>query len=480
MLRFSEELKKYDKTILDSDNITAKRKFIKEMRKTYPEASPGTKKLIINIIFKMCRDVHDIVRLDATSTFSQEIQIPREIIMQTITKTRSPDFHFSTQPYIGAMDCLLTDALPLVRIAAIKALSFSDYKGDPMITNEIMKTAAQMLNDNSNIVRAAAAVALRQSSQASNTLFSIEKAQIRMIVAMLEDSLQINRQESMLLVQRLLVDDVYHAKLLITGMATAATKYPQDRPLFISSSQEFGRNNWYYFHLAALKQIGIIPNNIDLYSMETVVPFAALFAARKVHPFSLPESIAKYSEVIDSIIEGCSDSAVKEAQRPVNLNEVQDYLNDCPRNSKFFLYEVNGLNDAISMLNKESAPQYYKIENVDGDLCTVDKLQVDIIAPKKNTFRSPNLYTPNVNFFNDVIIKLSYPVENDLYVEFSSPFGVERFQLQKSSDTIYKASPKMQFFGSTSSFKVTLVIGFVEKEAIIPIGQPNYIWFKAI
>ena len=300
-----DDITSFEKTILNSDNIMAKLEFIHDLKEYFPESPKNLKPVIINTIFKLCKDSHDIVRLHALLCFSDVIKIPNEMILQTISKERPKNFTFSSMPHIGAIETVISDSLPQIRVAAVQALANSELNDDS-ITNEIMKTAAHMLNDNSNIVRQAAAVALTKCSAASNTLFSIEKAQIRLLTAMLEDSLAQNRHETLQLIERTLVDDVQHAKLLITGMANSAAKFPEDRPQFIASAQEFGKNNWYYFHLAGLKSIHIIPQEIDPYSMETVIPFVALFAARKVHPFPLQKDISKYEDMIDSIIEGCN------------------------------------------------------------------------------------------------------------------------------------------------------------------------------
>ena len=342
-----------------------------------------------------------------------------------------------------------------------------------------MKMAAQMLNDNSNIVRQAAAVALTKCSAASNTLFPIEKAHIRMIIAMLEDSLQQNRQESLQLIQRTLVDDVQHAKLLLSGMATAATNFPQDRPLFIASAQEFGKNNWYYFHLAVLKSIHIIPQAIDLYTMETVIPFVALFAARKVHSFPLPKTIAKYEGVIDSIIEGCYDATRVETRNPANLEEMKALISDNPRNEKFFLFEVGNIDDAVSLIKEEKPPLEYAIETDESTgLSLVNRLKVELLQPKAPTTYQAIAYTPNVNLFFDVIAKVSYPVSRDLFVNISS--SGETYIMQKMENDIYKASPKIMFFNSFGAFKVELTFGFIDEgDQFIPISKPNQLWFQA-
>ena len=473
-----DEIVSFEKTILNSDNILAKLEYIRDLKDFYPQTSKDLQHVIIKSIFKLCKDSHDIVRLNALLCFSDDIKIPNEMIMQTIAKERPENFSFSSMPHIGVIETVLSDSLPEVRVAAINALANSEFK-DGSIAYPIMKTASQMLNDNSNIVRQAAAIALTKCCAASNSLFPIEKAQIRLLIAMLEDSLPQNRHQTLQLIQRTLVDDVQHAKILITGMANAAAKFYEDRPLFIASAQEFGKNNWYFFHLSGLKNIHIIPQLIDTYSMETVIPFVALFAARKVHSFPLPKEILKYEDMIESIIEGCNYSTREEKPRPVDLNSMKELIDDNPLNEKFFLYECGRVDDAVSYLKSQNMQHAYFHENdEETQLPCINKIKVELLHPITHS-QNPLKYDPNMNIFFDVVVKLSRPITQDLYVKiYPNPEII--CQMQKTPNQTYKASPKVKLPFSIHTFRMQMEFGFMEDVDFFPIDEPHDVWLLQV
>lgn len=463
-----------EKMVMNSNNINAKIEFIDTIKAKYPTADDATKKTIIFSLFKLCREDIDVVRLHAVQVFMDDISIPKEYISNLIIKpeTTFTAFKFNTYPYFGIFDTLLTDRLPLVRVSATQALSNSEFDQDQELSSVIMKTAAQMLNDNSNLVRAAAVHSLRKITSRNNTKFTIEKAQIRMVIAMLDDPIEENRHESLLLIKYLLVEDIQQVELMISGIALAASHYRHDRPLYIQSTRSFGANNWFFFHLAVLKILKIIPDELDLYSMTTVIPLAALFAARKVQCFPLPESIAQHEETIEAIIEGCSDVSVVEENRPVNLDELSDYIKDNSGNANYFYQECTGLADAVDYVTGSGKDNYFQIVKTDDGQTIVNKISVSLILPEENTPSTALVYD-RLAFFLPIQAKLNHPIENKLLVKSSAAF--DPLELE-GNGTLFKGSYKMQVVNSKIPYKITLQFMIQSEEGITNIGKPFDVW----
>lgn len=468
-MRFSD----VERMVLESDNVNAKLEFIESIKNQFDSASPNMKKTFIFSLFKLCRENHDIVRLNAVQLLATTISIPTDYISRLIIKPE-PDFHefkFEKFPFFGLFDTLLTDRLPLIRVAATQALANSEFKSNEELSSEVMRTAAQMLNDNSNLVRAAAVNSLAKITTANNTKFTIEKAQIRMVIAMLDDPIQENRHESLLLVKYLLVDDIHQVELMISGIAGAAQNHMHDRPLYIQSAKSFGVNNWYFFHLAVLKILKIIPDEIDLYSMTTVIPLAALFAARKVHCFPLPTTIAQHEEAIEAIIEGCSDVTYVEENQPANLDEIAEFIQDNPENAKFFSYECSGLCDAVDYIVGRTKDRFQVIPYEDAKI--VNKISVELILPERNTPQTALVYD-QLTFFLPIQAKLSHPIKNKLFVQSSAAFAPLELDC---NGLVYKGAYKIQVVHSISPYKVTFQFQILENNEMVNLDKPFEVWF---
>jgi len=408
-------LENCEKYILSSNGINSKIDFIKDLETLYLKSSEKVMNWIICSLFRFSKDFSTNVRLEALKILERTAVIPNHLVLQTLSKISNEKYNAYTQSYVNAIESRLTDPHPEVRIAAIKALAATPYRDNKEVSSAIMKTIAQSLNDNSDKVRAEAVKSLGKISSTTNDLFSVEKSQIRMLVAMMEDRDQINRKECLSLIKILIVDDIQQVQQLIEGLSKSVLRYPGDFMHYFLSSYMLGKHNHMYFHMINTKRYSLLPQEdvyFNPYSLNYLVIMASVAAAYHVTAFPLPVSFQFNFNALQSI------SHFVENRNAISEYNIIDesFLKAFPQMLRYFKYEVPCHKDDIDYYSNEYDKNMF-IQNMENSCFS--KVSLNIISPKCPSGSIISEFIPASCLVINCMIELSPIIPYKVYSEIT-------------------------------------------------------------
>ena len=107
----------------------------------------------------------------------------------------------------------------------------------------------------------------------------------------------------------------------------------------------------------------------------------------------------------------------------------------------------------------------------------VSKLKIELLTPNAPTPQNALVYDDNTILFLEIIVKLSHPITQDLFVRLSTNIEYEINRLQKTSPTLYKASPKIILPHSTAPIRGQLTFGYLNENNEFLQIETHEIWF---